>query len=162
MLHSELPNRLKNPTKVRGWLLFFCISLAVLSPVMSIRNLYTELLGYSENKVYIQQLVSLNRFALMNMIVMITVFVFSTMAGLLLWAKCKAGDTVAKLFLLYNIVANFLMLLGLRMIAEYPELYSEQFSPRLGSLIYASIYGFGWYSYLIRSSRVKTIFPRIK
>ena len=128
---------------VGGWLLLFCISLAVISPVTqgliaakALRNLATARLLIPD----------LLRLAFTGVIYG-GLATFSCVAGIMLWSEKPRAVTTAKAYL---VVAAVLP------ISLFAALYLAGMNVNLATVIFRrTIYSVVWFSYLAASRRVK-------
>jgi hypothetical protein len=141
--------------RVGGWLLFFCLSLTVFSPLLSIVMLA---LSYNEAVRLADQFPGLLTITAVDTFLTLGMMAFSLYAGVSLWRVKPGAVQTAKrcllCFLAYTVVASILpFLAGLP--SEVNEvLIAEVFKDAARTFIYVGI----WYSYLNKSVRVKATF----
>jgi hypothetical protein len=94
---------------VKGWLLLFCLSLTVFSPLLTLYNLGT---AYEETSYFFNRYPGLQNIFYIDLILSIALTAFSIYAGIALWNIKPGAVKIAKSYLLtfltYTIVASFL------------------------------------------------------
>lgn len=143
---------------VGGWLLFFCISLTILSPILTLYNFAS---GYNDIKELIKYLPSIYNVFIIDIIVGSIVIAFSIYAGISLWTVKKNAVRIAKLYLITFISYSFLELI--MYLSVFPGkviniVMGDFIKEIIKSLIYFTI----WYLYLIKSKRVRNTFEITK
>ena len=141
---------------VKGWLLFFCISLTILRPILISFVLvsgYREFLASFDNHPFLRII------AIIFILINVGITIFGVVAGIKLWIKKPNAVRITRIFLttllLFNIYGGLLVfLIGL--------LTQSVFGSYLQELVGAVIYFFVWNSYFIKSKRVKTTFKTEK
>src|SRR5262245_9871208 len=97
------------PIGVGGWLLFFCLSLTVFSPLMTIVNLYWT---YQELSSLFWQFPRLCIVTILDFILSLGIMCFSISTGVTLWQRKPYAVRTAKRYLvtvlLYTIIASIL------------------------------------------------------
>lgn len=142
---------------IRGWLFLFCLILLVLNPAM---------VGIST--LYLGRVISRNPAIKENMPLYITFifhilfgaayFCFSLYAGISLWKVKPNAVRIAKNFLLFSIfisIADFLPTLAFDLPAEKKAQFLRNLTDGFFTTL---IFVFIWYSYLVRSKRVKATY----
>jgi hypothetical protein len=147
-VRAALPDRANEFYGVGGWLLIFCISLAVISPVTqgfiavkAVRNLATA-------RVHI---LTLLRLGLVGAIYG-GLAVFSCFSGVMLWMKNPKAVSVARAYLLIAAVLP----ISLYLLLHYAGMHVDLLRIILRRLFYSVV----WYSYLRSSRRVKVTYGK--
>jgi len=136
---------------VRGWLLFFCINLVILSPVVSLIFLYVGYNGIGEYAYLFPRLVPV---ATIDSVATVAIVLFGIYTGVGLWRVRDGAVRVAKTYLIVNLAYGFAGVI-LQIVSIYPlEIDSSYFSDMAQSAVRATIFTAIWYSYLNRSRRV--------
>jgi len=139
---------------VKGWLLFFCISLTTLSPLITLGNLAS---GCSAASRVADRLPALMTATGIDSVLAVLVMALGIFAGVSLWTVRPNAVPVAKLYLIalpvYAVLEIALFL------AILPPRVSDALTSRgtisvLRSLCYAGL----WFAYLSRSKRVKATY----
>jgi hypothetical protein len=138
-----LPQPAEELRGVGGWLLFFCISLAVIAPLMQALIAAKALRNLATARVPIQTLLRLGSVGAIYS----GLAIFSCFAGVMLWMEKPKAVSVAKAYLLVGAVLPISLFLVLHFAGMRIGLF--QVIPR------RSIYSVVWYSYLTASRRVK-------
>ncbi|HKF55307.1 MAG TPA: DUF2569 family protein, partial [Blastocatellia bacterium] len=139
---------------VKGWLLFFCISLTILSPLITLGNLAS---GCSAASRVADRLPALMTATGIDSVLAVLVMALGIFAGVSLWTVRPNAVPVAKLYLIVlPVYAVFEIALFL---AILPPRVSDALTSRgtisvLRSLCYAGL----WFAYLSRSKRVKATY----
>jgi hypothetical protein len=141
---------------VRGWLLFFCLSLTVFSPVASSVSLW---FGYQSVSQYADLYPGIKRVAMIDFPISIAIIYFSIYAGVALWRRKQNAVRIAKAYLLtffgYTVVAVFLPFMAGLPSAGNETMIFEVIKGLVRSALYVSI----WYMYLTQSKRVRATYP---
>ena len=120
---------------VRGWLLFFCISLVIFRPL-----------------VYLFALSSGQDLSWAAMALPIAICAFGVYAGVELWRIAPAAVKKAKAFLWTYLALT--VAAGVLVVSESEEVKGEDLSDMLRSIIFFCF----WYLYLLRSQRVRNTY----
>ena len=140
---------------VGGWLLFLCVTLAVLDPSATLINLF---MVADAAKPYFARNPGFFRLILVNGIAGITLAVFSLYAGVSLWKRLPGALAVARKYLrtvfVYSILAPFVPRLVGSTFHASPETFTFTCLNSLFTIFYLGI----WYVYLNRSARVKATY----
>lgn len=140
---------------VRGWLLLFCLSLTVFSPLLTIGSLGV---GYSESSKYFGQFPGLRIINVIDIILSLGIVAFSIYAGAGLWSIRPGAVQMAKRYLLcflgYHAVAAILPFMAGLPSASIDAMIMPVAQNTLRGVIYFAV----WYSYLNNSKRVKATF----
>lgn len=153
--YSEIEQKYKG---VGGWLLFFCISLTILSPL-------TSLVSYTNNFNQIESLFiqfpGLKTVSYIDIILISCIMIFSVYAGIALWSIKKDAVKIAKTylmtFLVYIIISSILPFL-----AGLPSSVNDaMITPTVTSAIRSIIYFGIWNSYLNKSKRVMATYSNV-
>jgi hypothetical protein len=140
---------------VGGWLLLFCLSLTLFSPLLTIYNLVS---GYNEVSPYFEQFPGLVTVTIVNGMLSIGLMVFSIYAGIALWNIRPGAVKIAKKYLLVflgcSILAIFIPFMAGLPSKANKTMIGEFVKGAIRSLFYFVI----WYSYLNKSKRVKTTY----
>lgn len=143
------------PVGVGGWLLFFCFSLTVLSPLVTLLSFF---ISFKEAGPYFGIYPGLKVITVIDTILSTGLMAFSIYAGVTLWRKKRNAVKVAKSYLftvlVYSIVAG-----GLVFLAGLPSAANEVMTIEAAKGFFRTLAFFGiWYSYLNQSKRVKATF----
>jgi hypothetical protein len=143
---------MKNQKEVGGWLLLFCISLTILSPLITI---YTFITSYGATYTLFDEFPGLESILIVDGILSSFVMFFSIRAGIALWKIAPNAVKTAKNYLLiylgYSAIAVFLPYM-----AGLPSYANDEMLPETLLGIFRTLIYFGiWYSYLNVSVRVK-------
>lgn len=140
---------------VRGWLLLFCLSLTVFSPLLTIGSLGV---GYSESSKYFDQFPGLRVINVIDIILSLGIVAFSIYAGAGLWSLRPGAVQMAKRYLLcflgYHAVVAILPFMAGLPSASIDAMIMPVAQNTLRGVIYFAV----WYSYLNNSKRVKATF----
>jgi len=141
---------------VKGWLLFFCLSLIILSPILTSFILITS---YDEFLSLFYGYPALRVIAILYILINIGIIIFGIVAGVKLWTKRPNAVRITRAyltaFLLFNIYGELLFFIM--------ELLAHSVSGSyLQGLIGSFIYFFIWNSYFNKSKRVNATFKTEK
>lgn len=141
---------------VKGWLLFFCISLTIISPLATLFNVSA---GFLASYEAFDRFPGLLVLVLADSAVSIAIMGLSVFAGISLWRRHAGAVRAARIFLIagavYALLAPFAPLLaGLPDTANAEILEMAPLAVSRG-LLYFVI----WMNYLQRSRRVRATFP---
>jgi hypothetical protein len=141
---------------VRGWLLFFCLSLTVFSPIASCVSLW---FGYQSVSQYADMYPGIKRVAMIDFPISIAMMCFSIYAGVALWRRKQNAVRIAKAYLLtffgYTVVAVFMPFMAGLPSAANEAMILEVIKGLARNALYVSI----WYMYLKQSKRVRATYP---
>jgi hypothetical protein len=157
-LTSPPPEQAGSPPRyrgVRGWLLWLCFGLTVISPIWTLVNLSRT---WEELSPYFARFPRLEVMTIIDNSLSLGLMVFSIYAGMQLWrVRPHAVPTAKKYFvclLVYQGIASVLpFMAGLP-----PEANQEMFKQVIGDGIRAVIGVAIWYSYLNKSQRVQATY----
>lgn len=147
IIKSENSDNPYNAEKVGGWLLFFCITLTIIGPLLtfvSIVDVIRRIPIFETNKP------DFATFIRMNNIVIAAVQVFGIYAGIRLWQKRPGAVNLVKKFLITILVYNIIFALICAINFDISVWIAV-----LHTLIFVGI----WYTYLDTSKRVRYTFP---
>jgi len=141
---------------VRGWLLFLCVVLTVISPLATFISCMT---GYDDVSPYLGQFPGLRLLVLVDAVLSLGLMVFSVYAGTGLWSIRPGAVQTAKRYLLFCLVyaavaAVLPFMVGLPSTAN-GAMFGQGVKTIVGSFAYCAI----WYSYLSKSKRVRATYP---
>jgi uncharacterized protein DUF2569 len=136
-------------------LLFFCLGLTVITPVLTIGYLAVSLRDSSE---YFDEFPGLLLITVIDTILSVGLVAFSIYTGIGLWRIRPGAVQLAKryllTFLLYHVVAAILPFM-----AGLPsESYEAMIGPIAKDMFRAVVYVAIWYSYLNKSKRVSATY----
>ena len=142
----------KSNQQVGGWLLFLCVSFTILNPLVTGFNLFS---GFEASKQFFEMYPGIKTVLVADAILSAFLACFSIYAGLGLWRIREGAVQTAKIYLLaflgYSMLATVLpFMAGLPSEADGVLLIAG-----LGALAKAFVYVSIWYSYLMRSTRVR-------
>jgi hypothetical protein len=141
---------------VRGWLLFFVITLTVLNPAATVAG---QWLSWSQVASLFDRLPGLLFLSAVNLLVAVALASFSVYAGVALWRRKVGAVHIARVFLIvgaiYALISPFFVLLvGLPASANGQLAAGALESAGRGVLYYAL-----WLTYLLQSKRVRATYP---
>ena len=137
---------------VKGWLLFFCVVLTVLSPLLTTVNIVN---GYNETSPFFEIFPGLKTAVMTDTILSILVMCFSIFAGISLWTRRPNAVKIAKAYLITVLIYTILEVPILLVLAGLPSEANEIILKGALFMIVRGAFFFGiWYSYLSRSQRV--------
>jgi hypothetical protein len=140
---------------VRGWLLFFCLSLTLLNPGATVYNLYNSI---PQSAPYFRAFPGLFLLAVVDTVVSAGIAALSVYAGILLWRVRPGAVRVTRIFLIvgmvYVVIAPFTPLLaGLPQAVNDAVISAVPLAIGRGILYYAI-----WLGYLSSSKRVRATY----
>lgn len=141
---------------VRGWLLFFCISLTILSPL---GNSILWVKAFNEVSQHLSKFPGLRATFGIDGLLTILIIAFSIYAGISLWTVRPNAVKIAKSYLLAYVVIVTIESFFLPFMAGLPtelngEIIKEGFKGAGRAYLFFSI----WNSYLNKSKRVKATY----
>lgn len=139
---------------VNGWLLFFCVSLTILSPLFTLANISK---GYSTATKLADRLPSLMTATIIDSAVSFMIMAFSILAGVSLWSVRPNAVKIAKAYLIALLVYSVLEipLFIVTLPSEASDAFMRQSTVAVvRTLLYVGL----WYSYLSKSKRVKATY----
>ncbi len=154
-MEDNSQNRESTKPKVRGWLLFLCVSLTILSPSLTLINLLN---GYSAANQLSDKFPLLMTITHADSILSTILMTFSIYSGIALWRIKPGAARLTKIYLLiflgYALIEPFLYAF-----AELPPqsnqvIIEEGIKGFFRGVVYVTI----WFLYLSKSRRVKHTF----
>ena len=140
---------------VRGWLLFFCLGLTVLNPLITLGLLAAS---YSESSKYFNRFPSLLAITVIETLLGVAMAAFSIYAGVGLWSVRPRAVQMAKRYLLcflgYHAIAAVLPFMPGLPSAANEAMIAQVLQSITRVLLYFAI----WNSYLNKSERVKATY----
>ncbi|HXG91456.1 MAG TPA: DUF2569 family protein [Blastocatellia bacterium] len=137
---------------VKGWLLFFCIALTVLGPLITFANLVN---GYNETSPLFDRFPGLRTAITADTALSALLMAFSIFAGISLWTKNRNAVKIAKAYLITFLIYTIIEIPMLLALASLPSEANELIMKGAVFIIARGVIYFGiWYSYLSRSQRV--------
>ncbi len=134
--------------KVGGWLLFYCISVTILSPLLSSISM---IIGWNITLPYFASYPAVKAVFIISTCISISIIVFGIIAGIKLWKISKNAVSIVKFFLIYYFISSILT--NIILSAFIPEGGFNLWNV-IGALIYSTI----WYLYFLQSKRVKNTY----
>jgi hypothetical protein len=132
---------------VKGWLLFLCISLTVITPGWILLLLSSE---WRDVGAYIDTLPLVKQVLLIETISFSGIALFSCYAGWSLWTRRKGAVRIAKIYLITQCVLGILTVITLAGLLNNAEYTNGAAKGVLSAIFYLVV----WYWYLSRSKRV--------
>ena len=136
---------------VGGWLLFFCVSLTILSPLITIGS---SIIGFNETSSYFTRFPGLETITYIDLVLSIGLMAFSIYAGVALWSIKKDAVKIAKtyliFFLIYVFISSFLPFMAGLPSSATNAMAAQVVKDAFRSIVYFSI----WFSFLNKSKRV--------
>jgi len=140
---------------VGGWLLFFCISLTVLGPLLTVASLIT---GFGISAEAFREFPGLLVMLIIDTVLSLGIAGFGLYAGLQLWRVRPGAVLTAKKYL-YCALGYHILGIGLPWIAGLsPEDTKAMIVDGIRDTVRGLIYFAIWFSYLNQSKRVKATY----
>ncbi len=140
---------------VKGWLLFFCVSLTILSPLFTVYNLIS---GINESKYLINYYPDWLTVVVIDSILIVGLMVFSIYSGIALWTIKPNAVRVTKNYL-YSLLAYVFISSFLPFTAGLPSQANEAMvQPVIMSALRSIVYFGIWFAFLQTSKRVKATY----
>lgn len=142
---------------IGGWLLFFCLTLILFTPLQSLKGI----MDYGNVSKYFQNFPELKTFILIDLAMGIPIIIFSIITGILLLQIRQNAVKIAKIYLLTNLLYSIISF-----IFPFIILPSNLTQVMVGDLTKDTVRSIGyviiWFSYLNASKRVKNTFDTVK
>jgi hypothetical protein len=143
-------------TGVGGWLLFFCVCLTIVSPIVTV-GLFSA--GFSQASPHFHRFPGLRTLCVMDGLLSAGVVIVGFYAGIALWTMKQNAVQIAKAYLVVYLIGSAVSNLILPLMAGLP---SQVTAALLGQGVvgmFGSLAGFSlWNWYLSNSKRVKATF----
>lgn len=141
---------------VRGWLLFFCLSLTVLSPL---GNSILWVMTFNNVSPHFSKFPGLRTCTVIDGLLTLVLIGFSIYAGIALWRirpnAVNIAKTYLRVYLMVVVIEIFLPLIMAGLPTElYGDIIKEGFKGAARAYVFFSI----WNSYLSKSKRVKATY----
>lgn len=154
---QAVPAPVEGPKGVGGWLVFFCVSLTILSPLVVLSQTAST---WAQLAPVIDSYPALTRAILFESIGTGALAVYGIIVGIMIWSGSLKGRKMAKTFLLIRLVA-FIAIEGITvaMISDLPtQMLEGAISGAVTSVFQVLIYTAVWWSYFKKSVRVKNTY----
>jgi len=139
---------------VKGWLVFFCISLTILNPLFTLANLSN---GYSAVSEVADRLPGLMTATVVDSVLSLVIMALGIFAGVSLWAVKPNAVQVAKLYLV--VLAVYSVLEVPLYMAALPSSATDAFTAKCTMSVLRTLFYVGlWFAYLTKSKRVKATY----
>lgn len=139
---------------VGGWLLFFVLSLTIITPASHVYIIHTELQEYytSQSPIFSDMLV-------VDWLMRAVLTVFASYAGIQLWQARPRAPSIARAYLVAVFIHQVVFLIDevwiVTRVAVNPDDIGSVLVGPIRTLAYIGI----WYSYLNKSQRVAATYP---
>ncbi|MCI0561966.1 MAG: zinc ribbon domain-containing protein [Nitrososphaera sp.] len=141
-----------NSKGVKGWLLFLCISMIILGPLLTIGNLSTN---YNAVAPFFKRFPGVHTATLIQIYGTIALLAFGVCAGVALWSRAKNAVALARKYFWTCITFWWLILFVTAFVANLPkEVTNEIIAEGMVQAIVGSLSAGLWLLYLSRSRRV--------
>lgn len=153
--HNLKPEVYSRYTSVGGWLLFLCVSLTILTPLLNFSTIMTELKDANAVSAYYPDIYQAVMVEVVFTLIMIAASVY---VGASLWSIRPQAVFKAKLFLgvlpFFTLLGIFLTYLLLPAVGQ--SVFAKQ---SIFTVVRAFIYSGIWFFYLSNSQRVAETYP---
>jgi hypothetical protein len=147
---AALPHR-----GVGGWLLLFCIALTMFSPLITFSSFAWDYGAYSK---YFGQFPGLLAITVIDTVLSLALMTFSVYAGIRLWRVRPGAVRLAKRYLLCFLVYRLFAAI-LPFMAGLPSAANDAMIEQSTMDIFRAVIFFAvWYSYLIKSQRIRATY----
>lgn len=136
---------------VKGWLLFFCISLTILTPLSALVGIIIE---WNVTKHYFGVIPNLENAVMLKIFATIVLSIFSIYSGIQLWTVKVNAVSKAKKFLFVSLAFGLIVPSVFIAMVSLPNLISDAIKIAFGSIVHFAV----WFLYLQRSKRIKATF----
>lgn len=153
--NTDVTTENNNLNGVKGWLLFLCITLTILSPLISFGQLGIE---WIEFKSYFTTFPNLRAFVLIDTILSMGLIGFSIYAGYVLWSIKQNAVEIAKAYFLARLAYSIIMPLVFRSVSDLPMDDSTIIDAFIKQAVSGIIAFAIWFTYLNRSKRVRATY----
>jgi hypothetical protein len=139
---------------VQGWLLFFCISLTILSPLLTLANVF---IGYGAASLVAARFPGFMIATIIDSVLVLVIMALGIFAGVYLWGVKPGAVQIAKAYLI--VLAVYAVLEVPLFLAALPSSATDRFTERSTIAVLRTLFYVGlWYSYLSKSKRVKATY----
>jgi hypothetical protein len=149
---QQLTSSLGVSPGIKGWLLFLCVSMTILTPLFALGQMTSE---WRDTKIYFDAIPNLKNAVMLEITAMTAITIFSIFSGVQLWTRKPNAVVIAKRFLIaqlaYGLIVPWVMVAMLSLPGMAPQAIKIAFH----SIVYIVI----WYPFLMKSKRVKATFP---
>jgi hypothetical protein len=157
---EDKPEEKRSLGGVKGWLLFFCISLTILTPLFITYRLYNN---WEEFRPVFFYFKLFKTKCIIDTVLGIGMMIFSIYTGIVLWTKQKNAVKTGKIFLvtalIYQIIISVLPFVTAVIVMWFSHIYvAYLFGLMVGSIPQGILYFAIWNSYLSESRRVKATY----
>ena len=140
---------------VRGWLLFLCVSLTILTPLLALVTLVSE---WSISKPYFERIPNLKNGIIFEIATYSATALFAVYAGSRLWSIRPNAVKTAKIYLIVQLLVAIIVPIVVVSIINTSGNLPGAVSAIIKSAMTGIFYFAVWYPYLSRSKRVKATY----
>jgi hypothetical protein len=141
----------KDDVGVKGWLLFLCISLSIITPGL----IFLLLLGeWRDTSAFFESIPLVRDVVLIETFSYSAIGFFSAYAGWALWTRKKGAVRIAKIYLVTQCVVGIITMIILANMINDRELNNGYAKAAFHGIVHLIV----WYWYLSKSKRVAATF----
>ena len=150
---------------VKGWLLFLCIYLTILNPLLYVFAIlinfdqYTGVHGFSWDFFFGRNIPGMETYRIMSIGVDGYLLIFGIVAGILLWKVKSKSIKVAKSFFLTMLLLSLFSCNSSSILAAAACSALHIFVVNILNFVKAMIVFSIWFIYLYRSKRIRATYP---
>lgn len=145
------------PKGVGGWLVFFCVGLTILGPLLTLNQMVT---GWTETAPAFEKYPVIKTALLCENIGLLALTVYGFVVGCLIWSGNLKGRTMARRFLLIRLLGFIAVeLAALFVMRDLPrEMLAAGAGGVFGAILQTGIYFLVWWFYFKKSKRVRNTY----
>ena len=152
-----VPAQAKGPTGIGGWLVFFCVILTILSPLLVLGQMANN---WEQARPTFVVYPSIRAACMWENLGMAALLIYGFIVGCMIWTGNPRGREIAKKFLLIRFLAFIgVEVIGLVMMGNLPsEILVGGIAGVFGSVFQAMFFFLVWWFYFKKSKRVRNTY----
>jgi len=148
---------LDGPKGLGGWLVFFCVALTILGPLLSLGQMVTT---WEQSEPAFGRFPSIKSAMILENFSLAALLVYGFIVGCIIWGGNPEGKKLAKQYLLIRLVAFFgIEMVAIMMISDLPfEILAAGVGGVIGAGFREVLFFLIWWFYFKKSKRVRNTY----
>ncbi len=145
------------PTGVGGWLLFFCVALTILSPLLSISQMIS---GWEQSEPAFSRFPTLKSVLIWENLGFSAILIYGFIVGCMIWSGSSEGRNIARRYLLIRLFGFIgVEVVAILIMGDLPsEMVAAGIGGVVGALFREGVYFTIWWFYFKMSKRVRNTY----
>jgi hypothetical protein len=148
------------PKGIGGWLLFFCVSLTILSPLNYLYRICKFSLELKQSQLLLVQFPNLKTAAMWEFFGIFAILLYGFIVGCMIWNRNPNGRKIAKKFLLIRLFGLIgIVFISIIIMGDMPfKVVASVIGSAVSSIFLNFIWFLIWWFYFKRSKRVRNTY----